>query len=77
MRWDPLLLMHTLLKQGSLGPYEKRSVEFSFAPSFFQSGAGWTHLQGLPAERSYALFVKFVHIKAHPLREEGEGGMIG
>ena len=69
--------MHTLLKQGSLGPYEKRSVEFSFAPSFFQSGAGWTHLQGLPAERSYALFVKFVHIKAHPLREEGEGGMIG
>ena len=50
-------------------------MEFSFTPSFFQSGMGWTHFQGLPTERSYALFVKFVHVRAHPLREEGEGGM--
>jgi len=62
--------------QGSLGPYEKRTVEFSFAPAFLQSGLGWTHHQGLPSQRSYGLFVKFVHVGAHPLEEEGGGGGI-
>lgn len=48
--------------QGSLGPYEKCLVEFSFTPRFIASEVGWTHHQGLPLRRDYSLFVKFMQI---------------
>ena len=55
-------LILTLLFQGSLGPYERRLMEFTFGPSFQPSEEGWDHHQGLPTQRDYALFVKFVSV---------------
>ena len=48
--------------QGVFTPYGKRVVQFRLHPTFYQSRQGWTHHQGLPARRDYALFVKIMPV---------------
>ncbi len=50
--------------QGSLAPYEKRLVEFTFSPRVHPSEEGWSHHQGLPTQRDYTLFVNFITVGA-------------
>ena len=48
--------------QGVFSPYGKHLVQFRLHPTFYQSSRGWTHHQGLPARRDYAMFVRIMSV---------------
>ena len=51
-----------VIMQGSLNPYEKKSVDISFAPLYEKRETGWNHLCCLPADRNYTVYVQFIPV---------------
>ena len=51
--------------QDTLLPYEKRTVELTFAPTFIPSGRGWDHFQTTPTRRDYSLYLRIIAVNAN------------
>ena len=51
--------------QDSLLPFEKRTLELTFAPKFVPAGSGWDHFQATPTRRDYTLYLRFMAVETN------------
>lgn len=52
--------------QGTLNKYERRLIEFTFAPRTRSNGKGWNHNPPVPSSRDYSVLMKFVVTNKSP-----------